>query len=83
VLAGVVGGYVCANLVAIAGGELLPVARADAVSIGLQISFLLHALAVLWVFAVRDARRAWLGLLIPAGASALVIAWFGLPGAGA
>jgi len=33
---------------------------------GMQASFLVYAGAVIWVFAARSARRAWLGLAVVA-----------------
>ena len=45
---------------------------------GMQLSFLAYAGAVVWVFAVRSARRAWLGLVVAAaalGLAALPLWW--------
>lgn len=65
VVAATVGGYLAANLGAIVISYLIPGALANAVGVGLQISFLIYACAVLWVFSARSACRAWLGLLVP------------------
>jgi len=72
-LAAVVGGYAVANLGAIALGVLLPIARVDAVYIGLLASFALYAAAVVWGFAAATACRAWLGLAVAAAPCLAVI----------
>jgi len=46
----------------------LPVSRPEAVLTGTLASFLVYAVAVMWVFAARSAARAWMGLLIPGAA---------------
>jgi len=65
VLAAVVGGYAVGALVSVACALLLPLARSEAVLIGMMLSFLAYAGAVLWVFAARSAWRAWAGVLLP------------------
>ena len=42
----------------------LPIDPQQAVFTGMLASFLLYAGAVVWVFAVRSARRAWAGLAL-------------------
>ncbi|WP_340115249.1 DUF3649 domain-containing protein [Pelagibius sp. 7325] len=59
---GIVGGYALACAVAIWISYVLPLARADAVLTGQLISFIVYAGAVLWVFAVRSALRATVGI---------------------
>ncbi len=65
VLAAVVGGYAVGALVSIACALLLPLARSEAVLIGMMLSFAAYAGAVVWVFAARSAWRAWAGILLP------------------
>ena len=43
-----------------------PGTRAEAALFGMLLSFVIYTMAVMWVFAVRSAWRAWLGLLLPA-----------------
>jgi hypothetical protein len=76
VLAALFGGYLLANMMAIALSYLLPGSRADAVMVAVFASFIIYAGAVVWVFSARTARVAWLGLLIPGLASGVII--FGL-----
>jgi uncharacterized protein DUF3649 len=65
VLAATAGGYAFATVVGIFLVRVLPVARADAV-LGMTLaSFALYAAAIIWTFAARSARMAWLGLLVP------------------
>ncbi|MDD0839906.1 DUF3649 domain-containing protein [Curvibacter sp. HBC61] len=64
-IAAIGGGYAVAALASVAV-LALPVSRPQAVIAGMLMSFALYAAAVVWVFAVRSARRAWLGLLLVA-----------------
>ncbi|SDN94279.1 hypothetical protein SAMN05216303_10180 [Rhodoferax sp. OV413] len=66
VLAAIFGGYALASAWAVFLGAVLPGTRAEAVLVGVQSSFVVYTAAVVWVFAVHDLRRAWLGLLLPA-----------------
>lgn len=63
VLFALLGGYALANLGAIAFASLLPLPRVDAALISIQISFVIYACAVVWVFTARSALRAIAGLL--------------------
>ncbi|WP_164086407.1 DUF3649 domain-containing protein [Stenotrophomonas maltophilia] len=65
ILAALFGGYALAALCSIAA-LALPIDGRQAVFTGMLASFLLYAGAVVWVFAVRSAWRAWLGLVIAA-----------------
>ena len=65
VLAATAGGYAFANVVGIFLVRVLPVARGDAVLAMTLASFALYAAAIIWTFAARSARMAWLGLLVP------------------
>jgi len=65
IAAAVLGGYALAALTSVAA-VALPIDRAQAVLTGMLASFVVYAGAVIWVFAVRSARRAWAGLLVAA-----------------
>ncbi|MFT4268487.1 MAG: DUF3649 domain-containing protein [Xenophilus sp.] len=72
IVAAVFGGYALAALASVAA-VALPIDRAQAVLTGMLASFAIYAGAVIWVFAVRSARRAWAGLLaaaVPLGLAA-------------
>ena len=45
---------------------VLPLSRAEAVLTATLSAFVVYTCAVVWVFAVQDLRRAWLGMLLPA-----------------
>ena len=68
VMAAILGGYLLATSAAIFLGAVLPFPRAESVMAGTLLSFSVYTGAVIWVFAVRDVRRAWLGLLLPSAA---------------
>ena len=44
----------------------LPMGKPQAVLSGMLASFAIYAAAVIWVFAVRSALRAWVGLIVVA-----------------
>lgn len=67
------GGYALANLGAIALYRLLPGSHERGVAIALLVSFPVYAAAVIWAFGARTAAGAWLGLLAPSAAFALLI----------
>ncbi len=67
--AAVLGGYALASAAGIFLSGVLPQSRGEAALVGLQLSFAIYTCAVIWVFAVADLRRVWLGLL---GTSALL-----------
>lgn len=73
IAAALLGGYALAALSSVAV-LALPISKPQAVLTGMLASFLIYAGAVIWVFAVRSARRAWAGLLIVA-APLLAVAW--------
>lgn len=66
VIAAAVGGYALANVLSVFLSRVLPMPQPAAVMTGMLLSFLFYAIAVLWVFAARSARLAWLGLMVPA-----------------
>jgi hypothetical protein len=73
VVAALFGGYALAALSSVAV-LALPLSKPQAVLTGMLASFLIYAGAVIWVFAVRSALKAWAGLLI-AAAPLLPLAW--------
>lgn len=77
--AAVLGGYTLASAAGIFLAGVLPQSRGEAALIGVQLSFAIYTGAVIWVFAVADLRRVWLGLL---GTSALLagVGWWLLKG---
>src|SRR3954467_6909006 len=82
IVAAIVGGYALAALGSVAALSL-PIDRSQAVLTGMLASFALYAAAVIWVFAVRSARRAWVGLACAAVPLALAAAPHWLAGHGA
>jgi len=80
IVAAVAGGYALAALASVAV-LALPVSRPQAVLTGMLMSFAVYAGAVVWVFAVRSARRAWTGLLLAAAPllAAACSVWFAGP----
>ena len=81
IVAAIGGGYALAALASVAV-LALPVSRPQAVIGGMLASFAIYAGAVVWVFAVRSAWRAWVGLLV-AAAPLLAFAWQVWQGGGA
>lgn len=82
IVAALLGGYALAALSSVAL-LALPIPATEAVIAGMLVSFLVYCGAVVWVFAVRSARRAWAGLALAAVplliASALVWTGMGAP----
>jgi hypothetical protein len=66
VLAAVFGGYALTSGLAVLLSAVLPLSRAEAVLTATLSAFVVYTCAVIWVFAVQDLRRAWLGMLLPA-----------------
>lgn len=73
IVAALLGGYALAALFSVAAVRL-PMPVGEAVLTGMLASFLVYACAVIWVFAVRSATRAWAGLIV-AALPLLVLAW--------
>jgi len=65
IVAALFGGYALAALCSVAA-VALPMAPTEAVLTGMLASFVVYVCAVVWVFAVRSATRAWVGLAIVA-----------------
>lgn len=64
--AAILGGYALASAAAACLAVWLPLGRADAVTTAQMLSFVVYACGVIWVFATRNAWRAWAGILAPA-----------------
>lgn len=64
--AAILGGYALASAAAACLAVWLPMGRADAVTTAQMLSFVVYAGGVIWVFATRNAWRAWAGILLPA-----------------
>ncbi|MBP0596486.1 DUF3649 domain-containing protein [Herbaspirillum sp. LeCh32-8] len=75
-VAAIAGGYALAALCTALLAKWLPMGRADAVMTATMLSFAIYTCAVIWVFAARNAWRAWIGLGAPTLLLALVV-WFG------
>lgn len=73
IVAAMLGGYAIAALASVAV-LALPMDKSQAVITGMLASFAIYAGAVVWVFAVRSAWRAWAGLIVVAVPLALA-AW--------
>jgi Protein of unknown function (DUF3649) len=73
IVAALFGGYALAALSSVAV-LALPLSKPQAVLTGMLASFAIYTGAVIWVFAVRSALRAWAGLVIVAVAL-LPLAW--------
>ncbi|MES2511320.1 MAG: DUF3649 domain-containing protein [Pseudomonadota bacterium] len=73
IVAALLGGYALAALACVAV-LALPASKPQAVLSGMLLSFIIYTGAVIWVFIVRSAWRAWAGLAI-AGAPLLLAAW--------
>ena len=74
IVAALFGGYALAALGSVAA-LALPMSKPQAVLTGMQASFLIYTLAVIWVFAVRSAKRAWVGLGVAAVPMGLAALW--------
>ncbi len=81
IVAAILGGYALAALASVAA-LALPMSRPQAVLTGMLASFLIYTGAVIWVFAVRSAWRAWAGLLLAAVPLLLAAGWVWRGGTG-
>jgi hypothetical protein len=62
IMAAVGGGYGLATLAILVLAYVLPGGRAQGLLMGMMLSFLFYAAAIIWAFAANTALRAWLGL---------------------
>lgn len=74
IVAALIGGYALAALSSVAV-LALPLSKPQAVLTGMLASFAIYTAVVVWVFAVRNALKAWAGLTIVA-AALLPLAWY-------
>lgn len=81
ILAASLGGYLLVNITSVAFTFLLPVESYTAFLFGVQSNFLVYAIAIIWVFSVRTATKAWLGLLVVGLPLALIDYYFYWSGA--
>jgi hypothetical protein len=81
-IAAAVGGYAVVTLLHVAFIALLPMAMHKALLFSSQTGYLYWAGIFVWCFAVRTARRAWLGLAVVALPLVLVDAWYWLQRSG-
>jgi hypothetical protein len=70
-LAAIAGSYVLSAVSTTLLATLLPQSKAEAVITATLLSFIVFCCAVLWVFAARNAWRAWVGLLVPSAVCGL------------
>ena len=75
--AAILGGYALAAAAVIFLGAILPLPKGQAILAASLASFAVYTAAIVWVFAVQDNRRAWLGLLLPAVVLTLLGWWLG------
>lgn len=75
--AAILGGYALTSAAVIFLGAVLPLPKSQAILAASLASFAVYTAAIIWVFAVQDNRRAWLGLLLPAVVLAVLGWWLG------
>ena len=66
VLLAIFGAYGLAAMVSSVFALALPLPKVDAVMASIMLSFIIHLVAVIWVFASATLVRAFAGLLLPA-----------------
>lgn len=71
-----IGGYAVVTLSHLAMTVLLPVEQHKAMLFASQTGYLTWTGLIIWCFAARTARRAWLGLAVVALPLLLVDAWY-------
>ncbi len=78
VVAAVAGGYAVVTLTQLALMVVLPVKAYKALLFSMQTGWLYYTGVIIWCFAARTAKRAWLGLALAALPLALIDAayWF-------
>lgn len=73
IVCAIFGGYALAALTSVAT-LALPISKPQSVLTGMLASFIVYVCAVIWVFAVRSATRAWTGCVVVA-VPLLLAAW--------
>ncbi len=61
--AALIGGYILANAAAFVLAAVLPMAKIDATLMAMQLSYLIYAMVILWVFSAETAVKAWVGVV--------------------
>jgi hypothetical protein len=75
-VAAAAGGYVLVTLLQVAFTALLPWEGHKSLLVASQTGYLWYTGVIIWCFAARTARRAWLGLAIVAVPLMFVDAWY-------
>jgi hypothetical protein len=75
-IAAAAGGYVLVTLLHLATTAVLPAAEHKTLLFTSQTGYLYWTGIIIWSFAARTARRAWLGLILVAIPLASIDAWF-------
>ncbi len=75
-VAAAVGGYALVTLLQLAAVALVPSAYYKALLLTSQTGYLYYTGIIIWCFAARTARRAWLGLAVTALPLLLIDAWY-------
>lgn len=75
-IAAAVGGYAIVSLLHLAQVVVLPWKQYKAMLFASQTGYLWFTAVIIWCFAARTARRAWIGLLIVALPLLLIDAWY-------
>ncbi|MBB6523625.1 hypothetical protein [Pseudoteredinibacter isoporae] len=73
ILLACLGGYLVANLCAIALSKILPISMDESVALAMACSFLFYTAAIIWVFSTSTLKSASLGLLIAALISLVIV----------
>lgn len=72
-LAAIGGGYALSAFASALLASLLPQPRVEATITATMLSLVIFCCAVLWVFAARNAWRAWGGIVVPTALCALAM----------
>ena len=75
-IAAAVGGYALVTMLQVAFMAVLPTEYYKALLFSGQTAYLYWTGFIVWCFAARTARRAWLGLAIVAAPLALIDVWY-------
>lgn len=76
VLIAIVGGYIFALGAGIVMTQLLPITKSSAVMTASLASFAFYAVAIIWVFSVKNPRSLWLGFAGSALLLSVALFWF-------
>jgi len=75
-VAAALGGYALVSLLQVAFIALLPAAFFKSLLFASQTGYLYWTGIIIWCFATRTARRAWLGIIVVALPLALIDVWY-------